>query len=267
MCRSRCGFTLIELLVVIAIIAILAAILFPIFVKAQGAAKQAKCASNLQQIGNGYRMYLSDWNDYYPSAHFGANLFLVEPYLRNRKDLAAADQSTDPNTLAVSTKRALTVWLCPEAPRTMYYDVQDDYWAACGTAAPWTKWAPGKGSWRVYCSYVVNRGATTRWYSSPDQKPAQAGEARRQSKMVLFFEGVYKHPDRDIGLGTCPTANHPSDSSKWPGEIKGFFDPVKNPRSYIAKQHSNGANFLFVDGHVSFLTQPPPPDDQYWRIR
>jgi prepilin-type N-terminal cleavage/methylation domain-containing protein len=51
------GFTLIELLVVIAIIAILAAILFPVFAQARAKARQAACLSNLKQIGTGLMMY------------------------------------------------------------------------------------------------------------------------------------------------------------------------------------------------------------------
>ena len=59
--RKR-GFTLIELLVVIAIIAILAAILFPVFARAREKARQASCASNLKQYGLAFLMYAQDYD-------------------------------------------------------------------------------------------------------------------------------------------------------------------------------------------------------------
>jgi prepilin-type N-terminal cleavage/methylation domain-containing protein/prepilin-type processing-associated H-X9-DG protein len=61
--RRVFGFTLIELLVVIAIIAILAAILFPVFAQAREKARQASCLSNLKQIGNSARMYAQDYDE------------------------------------------------------------------------------------------------------------------------------------------------------------------------------------------------------------
>jgi len=65
--KGRRGFTLIELLVVIAIIAILAAILFPVFARARRTARAAGCQANLKQIGNSIKMYLSDWDETYPT--------------------------------------------------------------------------------------------------------------------------------------------------------------------------------------------------------
>ncbi|HZH99434.1 MAG TPA: prepilin-type N-terminal cleavage/methylation domain-containing protein [Fimbriimonadaceae bacterium] len=62
------GFTLIELLVVIAIIAILAALLFPVFARAKHAAKQTTCISNLSQIGKSIGLYMGDHDDIFPFA-------------------------------------------------------------------------------------------------------------------------------------------------------------------------------------------------------
>jgi prepilin-type N-terminal cleavage/methylation domain-containing protein/prepilin-type processing-associated H-X9-DG protein len=61
----RSGFTLIELLVVIAIIAILAAILFPVFARAREKARQASCQSNLKQLGLAMMMYVQDYDERY----------------------------------------------------------------------------------------------------------------------------------------------------------------------------------------------------------
>jgi prepilin-type N-terminal cleavage/methylation domain-containing protein/prepilin-type processing-associated H-X9-DG protein len=87
--RRRRGFTLIELLVVIAIIAILAAILFPVFAQAREKARQSTCLSNLKQIGLAHQMY---WQDYDETTVTSWSLgfpgefsWYVQPYMKNLK--------------------------------------------------------------------------------------------------------------------------------------------------------------------------------------
>jgi prepilin-type N-terminal cleavage/methylation domain-containing protein/prepilin-type processing-associated H-X9-DG protein len=89
---KRRGFTLIELLVVIAIIAVLAAILFPVFAQARERARQTSCASNTRQIGLGILMYAQDFDETLPPVAYedGAGddhqwTELIQPYLKNRQ--------------------------------------------------------------------------------------------------------------------------------------------------------------------------------------
>src|SRR5206468_883558 len=73
-CRGRRAFTLIELLVVIAIIAILAAILFPVFAQAREKARTSMCLSHMNQVGKGIMMYLQDWDEAMPyNYHYAVN--------------------------------------------------------------------------------------------------------------------------------------------------------------------------------------------------
>jgi len=115
----RSGFTLIELLVVIAIIAILAAILFPVFARARENARRASCQSNLKQIGLGFMQYSQDYDERYP-LHFANNdgsivtswassptnagepgrdmgwAELIQPYVKSRQILQCPSEPTGP---------------------------------------------------------------------------------------------------------------------------------------------------------------------------
>jgi prepilin-type N-terminal cleavage/methylation domain-containing protein/prepilin-type processing-associated H-X9-DG protein len=90
------GFTLIELLVVIAIIAILAAILFPVFARARESARTSSCASNVRQLGLASHMYAQDYDELLPFDHYACNspspshallISQIMPYLKNSQIL------------------------------------------------------------------------------------------------------------------------------------------------------------------------------------
>ena len=95
--NARRGFTLIELLVVIAIIAILAAILFPVFAKAREKARQTSCLSNCKQLAAAALMYVQDWDEMFPKyaqadlapgpgTGYQHTLFwldVIQPYVKN----------------------------------------------------------------------------------------------------------------------------------------------------------------------------------------
>jgi prepilin-type N-terminal cleavage/methylation domain-containing protein/prepilin-type processing-associated H-X9-DG protein len=109
----RAGFTLIELLVVIAIIAILAAIIFPVFAKAREKARQASCLSNEKQIGLAIAQYIQDYDETFPRNYQydgnGSRAFwqiLVNPYVKN----GVETPSWSPAGVATGG-----VWTCPSA--------------------------------------------------------------------------------------------------------------------------------------------------------
>lgn len=106
--NGRSAFTLIELLVVIAIIAILAAILFPVFARARENARKTSCLSNLKQIGLGVLQYTQDYDEKFPMRYYGgaggrqeANSWrrMIFPYVKSTQ-LFQCPSNTSNNQLA-----------------------------------------------------------------------------------------------------------------------------------------------------------------------
>jgi prepilin-type N-terminal cleavage/methylation domain-containing protein/prepilin-type processing-associated H-X9-DG protein len=108
---SKRGFTLIELLVVIAIIAILAAMLFPVFAKAREKARQSICASNLRQIVNAALMYAQDYDEI--MVYYDKWSDKLTPYISSKSSDAKSG--------------ALTVWTCPTAMGLHKYRITYGY--------------------------------------------------------------------------------------------------------------------------------------------
>ena len=106
--RDSRGFTLIELLVVIAIIAILAAILFPVFARMRGRAEQSSCLSNLKQLGTSVQMYMQDYDNTYPYAYSTAGGGEANAQTGTREITATLQ------TYVKNTK----IWICPSSELT-----------------------------------------------------------------------------------------------------------------------------------------------------
>src|SRR6187551_764036 len=115
---SSRAFTLIELLVVIAIIAILAAILFPVFAQAREKARQTGCLSNMKQLGTGFMMYMQDWDQKLP----GVAPYTSKPFAGDWVGMtkwggpctAAAPMRPEDGSIFPYVKNT-QVYLCPSA--------------------------------------------------------------------------------------------------------------------------------------------------------
>src|SRR5687768_13614532 len=151
---KRRGFTLIELLVVIAIIAILAAILFPVFAQAREKARSASCLSNLKQIGLGAMMYLQDHDDMYPQGWYPGPpqqwfFTLVQPYMKDVESagIRACPSATNRTAWALSYNDVLQNKPQATVPRVAETILAGDTgqvqeWGFYTSSTYWSHWTP-----------------------------------------------------------------------------------------------------------------------------
>ena len=200
----RRGFTLIELLVVIAIIAILAAILFPVFAKAREKARQTSCLSNVKQITLGFIMYKSDYDGLGMQRDTGTLTplrlgwtDLVDPYVKNTQLFTCPSEKT-PHQLwdmqfgtdyaynfcrARSVLEAMIKW---PAEFGVFYDwrvacIKDDP-NAC------TNCALNRG-WRATDRPPHNEGINIGYYDGHGkwQKAAVVQDLFRQRRLPIYY--------------------------------------------------------------------------------
>jgi prepilin-type N-terminal cleavage/methylation domain-containing protein/prepilin-type processing-associated H-X9-DG protein len=219
--RRAGGFTLIELLVVIAIIAILAAILFPVFAKAREKARSAYCTSNLKQIGLALMQYREDYD--------GTNTLRF--------------QSTGqrPAELLQPYMKSWDIWRCPSDPSNGQPPGDCSYSVNATLAGhPWPyPWSPS-GTWDSY-----NAGAA----DSIVEDAAKYIVAVEFDDEGGFFEGNDDAPHQKWTylsvLGFYPPDQWTTDGTTYPDRYAGY-----SGKSYF--RHNEGSNYLFYDGHVKW---------------
>jgi len=226
-CKRWKGFTLIELLVVIAIIAILAAILFPVFAQAREKARSASCQSNLKQLGMAVLMYVQDYDETPPNhcGWGGIGVCWAQSIFRNVNNAG--------------------VFRCPSYPRT-------NMMGSGETSCPSVNNPPeGNTIPRSYGWNLMHDGPCSK--ISSIKQPAQVvmiGDSRCQ-----------RTPDDPNGPQTCD-----STATGWigPGHpCIGFLDwkpggggaTAGCARKYAMldpTRHSEGFNIVHWDGHVKW---------------
>ena len=191
----RKGFTLIKLLVVIAIIAILAAILFPVFAKAREKARQTSCLANTKQICLGLLMYAQDYDEKFPRCAMGPNppcfvwWDLVQPYLKNTQIYQCPSRSANARGYGMNYSLAAYGGGCPlaavgrPAETLLTGEIDADkivFWPSFGgggAGQPFelytsqihnegqnVGWADGHGKWMKRVSLEEGQGGNKDWY-------------------------------------------------------------------------------------------------------
>lgn len=242
--RAR-GFTLIELLVVIAIIAILAAILFPVFAQARDAARKAACQSNLKQFAGAFAMYASDYDGLFPNP--GGREF-APPLPRNG---AAWYSATRNRATGQVTDSGLGVF--PYLKQRG--NASNNVWS-CPNSIP----GSGRGQFDVGQNYSMNDylrqshpGQRVTAFGAPpaSQFPAyQTGISpdimgAGPADVILLFEVVQSSSGGNNRNGSVYFSTLPRSASRY--GAAGL--PIGSPEEY----HQGNSTFLFCDGHAKTM--------------
>jgi prepilin-type N-terminal cleavage/methylation domain-containing protein/prepilin-type processing-associated H-X9-DG protein len=244
--QSRGGFTLIELLVVIAIIAILAAILFPVFAKAREKARQISCASNEKQIALGALQYTQDNDEMFPAGTSNGYdgdpngwAGLIYPYVKSAQVYKCPD---DPQPLDV-VSYAINNYVGNAGNwRSLAQDPVNGY----NSGTPISMFnAPSSTILFCEVSYSYLTPGALSWYAYDSQalvnntdfaSPTTNGEAVwGWSSNPATGGGPWGNPTLATGLlyGQDPST-------------------VPNTVAAIEGRHTGGSNFVLCDGHVKF---------------
>jgi len=245
----RAGFTLIELLVVIAIIAILAAILFPVFAQARDAARKASCQSNLKQFAAAFAMYAVDFDGVFPNpGGRGMRAGSGYPAVSSGNNGAAWYSATRNTTtdLVSDTGRGIYPYLKQRG------NAGSNVWS-CPNAIP----GAGTGRFDVGQNYAMNDYLR---HGHPGQAVTAVGDAPG-SLNPAFHTGL--NPDL---MGSAPSdtillfevVQSSSGGSARNGSIYfstgvGRYGAGFLPRNAPEEYHQRGSNFLFCDGHVKWM--------------
>ncbi|MCC2667577.1 MAG: prepilin-type N-terminal cleavage/methylation domain [Armatimonadetes bacterium] len=246
--QRRRGFTLIELLVVIAIIAILAAILFPVFAQAREAARKTSCASQLNQIGKGLMMYVQDYDESLCPTRIthvawrqGVWDYLIQPYVKNSKIFTCPSYqpAATPADWGWSLTYGMNYRLTQASPTVL--DDAGSLWF--GTTNISSIRAPANTIYVCDNVYMENDNGQVLHNEDPTKWTLRTG-SWNPSGYVRFPQ----HPPGNQGgtdyIACCYGAGNSGDR----------FRP--------APIHQGGTNTVFVDGHAkwyrtSMLVNPP----------
>jgi prepilin-type N-terminal cleavage/methylation domain-containing protein/prepilin-type processing-associated H-X9-DG protein len=253
----RSGFTLIELLVVIAIIAILAAILFPVFAQARAKARQTSCLSNMKQIGTSMLMYAQDYDELlvaYRMRDSNASVFL-NPFAADARVGASAKRPLFFNQALDPYIKNYDVWKCPSNPGAW---VNIDANGVMGNAGSGFQSYGGQNSYAAN-NYVIRPGLGF---------PLAGLQAPADTIAVIdgsYYNALMRNPCQLLSE-TYGIANGPEDPTinSYPNYWKNLgnsywgFSDLPNPSDADAitrgkARHSGMLNIIFLDGHAKAI--------------